>query len=481
MCVTERVRPNIVLVVLDTARADALEPYGAPAGATPVLADLAARGEARPAVFSTANWTMPSHASMFTGLLPREAGLARAPGGRPTGCRPLLEAQRHRLLPAVLAEAGYDTRGVSANVWITAGSGFDIGFDTFEEVTTTRNARLHDPSLRSRAGWLLEAVRARSDDGASAATEVLDRWLADRRAEASTRPFFWFVNLLECHSPYLPPRPWNRAGPLERMRIAAEAREHLTLMGIWGASAGARTVPAGALRRMREQYADSIRQLDDWIGRLVSRLDDAGVLDDTIIVITSDHGENLGESGLLGHAFWLDDRLVRVPFVWMGPVAPRPTAVTSIADLPGMLADAIGLVDHPWSGEAERTVAVATSDALAAADDERMERARAEYGLDDFAVWRMRTPSTAATDGRLKLVRDGDDDWLYDLDSDPLEQAPARVDGRVAALAGPAFAALRDAVDAAHLVSPSVRVTTTAPATRTRPDLEERMRMLGYL
>src|SRR5918994_7341764 len=95
-------RPNVLLIVLDTARADALEPYGAAAGTTPALAQLASSGHALPDVHATACWTMPSHASMFTGLLPRAAGLNRAPGEMPSGCRPVMESHADRSLPEVL-------------------------------------------------------------------------------------------------------------------------------------------------------------------------------------------------------------------------------------------------------------------------------------------------------------------------------------------------------------------------------------------
>jgi arylsulfatase A-like enzyme len=471
-------RPNVVVVVLDTARADAFEPYGADAGATPTVADIAVRGRAHDNVFATSNWTLPSHASMFTGLLPRRLGLGQAPGGRADMCKPYVEAHRDRLLPEVLRRAGYRTHGVSANLWITSWSGFATGFDTFQELTSGRNAKVQDPSLRTRAAWMVEALRARVDDGASAAAAVIDGWLAD----AGTDPFFWFVNLVECHSPYLPPRPWTRCGPWERLRTAREAREHLTLLGMWGASAGAYAVAPDAFERMRKQYAASVRQLDDWLDRLLDRLDRAGRLDDTIVVITSDHGENIGESGRLGHAFWLDDRLVRVPLVTMGPAELPSREVTSLASLPRMLAEAIGLADHPWVEPPPDGVAVAQSDALLDVTDKRMSDARATYGFDDYAVWRMTTPSTCATDGTLKLVREGDEDWLYDLSSDPGEQAPVLLDGRVTAAYGDAVRALRSAVDATHgdfAVQSIPR--PVEPATAVPADLEDQMRLLGYL
>ena len=471
-------RPSVVLVVLDTARADALEPYGAPAGATPTIADIARGGQALPQVFATANWTLPSHASMFTGLMPRTLGLGQAPGGRADLCKPYVEAHRDRLLPAVLQAAGYRTRAVSCNLWITSWSGFATGFDTFQEVSTGRNAKVQDPSLRTRAAWTVEALRARVDDGATAAAAVVDRWLA----EAETEPFFWFVNLVECHSPYLPPHPWTPCGPLERVRTAREAREHLTLMGMWGASAGAYTVPQAALRRMRKQYAASVRQLDDWLARLLERLDRAGRLEDTLVIVTSDHGENLGESGRLGHAFWLDNRLVQVPLVSTGPVALPAGEVTTLAALPRMVADAVGLTEHPWGDAHVDGVAVAQADGLLDAADPRMVDARERFGLDDYAVWRMTTSSTCATDGRLKLVREGDEDWLYDLGSDPMEETPVLLDGRVTAGYGEPLRALRRAVDAAH---GDVQVADIPRPTEPPPPvpaaLEDQMRLLGYL
>src|SRR5690606_10359743 len=80
-----------------------------------------------------------------------------------------------------------------------------------------------------------------------------------------------------------------------------------------------RRAPADAIARIRQGYRDSVRQLDAWLARLLERLDDAGMLEDTVLIVTSDHGENLGESGMLGHNYSLDDRLLRVPFATHGP------------------------------------------------------------------------------------------------------------------------------------------------------------------
>ena len=101
-------RPNIVMVVLDATRQDALEPYGAPEGASPHLARLAARGHALDSVYATSSWTVPSHASLFTGLLPRAAGLCRVPS--PQAAKLGVDRHQNRLLASVMRRAGYRNR-----------------------------------------------------------------------------------------------------------------------------------------------------------------------------------------------------------------------------------------------------------------------------------------------------------------------------------------------------------------------------------
>lgn len=463
-------RPNVLLVVLDTARADALEPYGAPAGATPAIAQLAARGAAAPPVQATSNWTVPSHASMFTGLLPRRLGLTQVPGGMPQGARAALEPHRDRLLAEVLRRNGYRTGAISTNLWLTEETGFHLGFDEFATISPNRQTGMADPRLRSRARWALEGVRARVDDGAAGAAATLGDWIA-RRDE---RPFFWFVNLVECHSPYLPPRPYNDLPPLQRLRAAEEARRCLTLDAIWRACAGRLGFEADALARMRRLYAGAVRYMDDWLARVLEQLDRAGLLDDTLVLVTSDHGENFGEGGFVGHAFSLDDRLVRVPFVAAGPVelAPLPT----LAALPRALAGALGLDEHPWR---EEVPAVAQADPPAPREDPRVDAAIAAWGLDEEAAWRISTPITAAGDGRLKLVRQGEREDLFDLGADPLELAPLATvppgeEARVARL--------RTTLDHPSVWEAPAAATPAAAADPAEVEaLERQMRTLGYL
>ena len=293
------------------------------------------------------------------------------------------------------------------------------------------------------------------------------------------------MNLVECHSPYLPPWPYGDLGPIDRLRAAEEARRHLTLSGVWKACAGGFDVAPAALERMRHLYARSVRLMDDWLRDLLDDLDRRGILDRTLVIVTSDHGENFGDGGLMGHAFSLDQRLLRVPLVIAGPGAPAADpGVVSLAALPRMIAEAIGADAHPWAdGLPPDGVAVAQFEPPAPADDPRWGPAFKEWGVDpETAAERVGRPLIAATDGRRKLQRRGEREEFYDLADDPLELAPRAV--------GPddeeTAAALRAALDhpAATASAPPPAPTAGGPpeiSDRERAELEDRMRLLGYM
>ncbi len=466
---------NVLMLVCDTARADAFEPYGAPVGSTPTTAQIASSGRAVQDVFSTACWTLPSHASMFTGILPRQLGLGQAPGGAPHGARPVLDSHRERLLPEVLRRAGWHTRAASTNVWVSPHAGFDIGFDDFEYVRArTRQEHVNREGLRGSLVWAYEGLRARADDGAREVEGIVRRWLA----EGTDRPFFWFVNLVECHSPYLPPRPYNDLRPLERLKAAQEARLYLSLDAIWRTCLGVNEVPEEALDRMRHLYARSVRLMDDWLARVLEALEDKGVLDDTLVLVTSDHGENFGENGLLAHAFSVDDRLIRVPLVANRPDFETGGGARSLAEVPRMLAGHLGLVEHPWAGPDLPDGIAAAQFEFIDEHDPRVGIATEQWQLDAAGQAMITTPLTCATDGGLKLMLRGDSEQLYDLGRDPLEEHPAAPGEHEDSQR---VARLREA-----LSMPSVRLSREPPAAPAAPagevdDLESRMKLLGYM
>jgi arylsulfatase A-like enzyme len=461
---------NVLFVVFDTARADVFEPYGARPGATPAIAELAGRGCAHPAAYAPSSWTVPSHASMFSGQLPRSAGFQHRGTTSPKSYREAnrVLAQRGQTLPVVLQRAGYETAALTGNTWVGHHTGFDQGFDDFRVVSQARPGRLHRTGLRDRLAWRMDAVRAKLDDGASETADLLADWVS----RPDRRPFFWFINLIECHSPYMPPKPWNPLGPIDRWRAAAEASEFLTMGSIWRCSLGGFDVPDGAMDRMRRLYTAGASQLDAWTARVLELLDQHGLVDETQVILTSDHGENLGEDKLLGHAFSLDDRLLRVPMVTAGPATLDPAGVFRLSQLPAFVAEAAG------DGHPDRCLAGV-----------------AQWNLPDGGVAAaalMGRSMTCATDGRLKLLRPIGTgaraaglppELLVDLRSDPLEQRPAppSADQEVALRAE--LRLLRDALDrAAELERPKTPVPADGGDDGAEDErLSEQLRHLGYL
>jgi len=472
------VTPNVLLVVFDTARADAFEPYGARPGSSTTIQQLASTGMAHQSAYTTACWTVPAHGSLFSGELPRTAGLGHIGGQEPPGFCAAMKAIESELLPRVLSDNGYATLGVSTNAWVSDRSGFDTGFETFRYLKGGRYAGITPGNLRHQGRWLLDALRARADDGAAAVAELLDEWLTARDG----RPFFLFVNLVECHSPFLPPKPWNDLGPVARVKAGIEAKRHLNFSELWKSGVGGYDVPDAAMERMRRNYAAAIRQLDDWLARVLTILDGHGLLADTEVIVTSDHGENLGDGQMLGHAFSLDDRLIRLPFVASGPLDLRAPEVMSIADVPRILAQALELTQHPWSEGPLGGPAVAQFDAPGTPGDQRVTDALELWGLGEDAERRLCTSFTCATDGSLKLIRRLGREELVDLGLDPLELEPVVVDGRLEAAYDGRLRPLRAALDAAEAQEqPKMSVIPAQAAGGGDVVLEEQMRLLGYL
>ena len=470
--------PNVLWLVLDTARADVFEPYGAPAGATPAVADLARRGTALPHAYSTASWTLPSHASMFTGLMPRAIGLGQAPDGV-DGARLVLESQRERMLTERLRGAGYHTVGLTTNLWVSKHTGFDIGFDDFRQFVGDRQMAMDAQGIapRAMATWAREGLAAKRDDGAAAAGAALRESIAAHDG----MPTMWFVNLVECHSPYLPPKPWNDLGPVGRVRAALEASRYLSFPAICRACAGGLDVPEGALERMRRLYRRSVSLMDAWLADALEALDRRGILDETLVIVTSDHGENLGEHGLMGHAFSLDERLIHVPFLAAGPGAPDAgDEPYSLAALPATIAAAAGLDPAPYGG-LPAGAAVAQLDRMGPRDHPRILGYVEEWGVGERGLDTYTTDITVAVDGKRKLtVRGTGEEAVHDLTADPLELDPHDPSAQ-------APSHLREALShpaATATPGPAPAPGPAAPPNASPEELEElerQMKLLGYM
>ncbi|MFC7142146.1 sulfatase [Halosimplex aquaticum] len=350
-------QPNVVVVVADTTRVD--DAYDSQVA--PTLTELASTGTRATRAFSAAPWTLPSHASLLTGVPPSSHG-AHADHER-------LD-DRHPMLSELFRDAGYETVCVSNNTWLSAESGFDRGFDEFRQmwqlvqsenalselvdVTEESRARLvarklfaGNPLVNTANALYRRFVRDRSDDGAERSTAWIADWLDDRSRED---PFFLLVNYLEPHLDYEPPRRTTEphlpddATYEEAMDVPQEP---------WDFLAGTLDLSDRDLRLLRDLYRGEITYFDEQLAALKDALVAAGEWEDTILVVTADHGENIGDHGLMDHQYCLYDTLVHVPLVVTGGAFTGRSDLddlVSLMDLPPTLLDAAG-IDAPAARE----------------------------------------------------------------------------------------------------------------------------------
>jgi arylsulfatase A-like enzyme len=468
-------RPNVLLVVLDTARADHFGPLGGLA-ATPSFDRLAARGTAVRA-FAAAPWTVPSHASLFSGLLPFEHGVTGAaaigPDRRLASLRPRIDALRGRWLPEAFRRAGYRTVAISANVWITPSMGFDAGFEEYHAVgmaaVTPRGEDHHwrardlvpQPVLRRAkrgARYVRDARRGR-DFGSRRALDLL-RGLA---ASPGERPLFCFVNLMECHAPYLPPDGWNPLRGRDRLRGPAVNHRYLGDAFVAAYTLGAEEIPDDALRILRALYAGEVAYADHVLGQALEAFAPLG--DRTVVAVTADHGENLGEDHRLGHVLSLDRRLLEVPLALAAPEPPPLPAVPSLADVPRLLAAAAGLDESPFPVR-DGTVALAQYEGGWAHLRRAPDVAR-HHHLDAAQERTLRAPMLAATDGTTLMVRTADADRVETLSD--AAGVPGVEDAK------------RLGTELDRLPAEPPASTATGATPTEEAEIEERLRELGYL
>ncbi len=342
-------RPNVLLVVLDTVRADRLSAWGHARDTSPRLEALAAEGTRFSRAVSPGIWTVPSHASLFTGLDVAEHGVHAH--------HKWLD-DRFETLAEVLSGAGYATWLMSANPFLQKETnlvqGFTVTFGAwrapFRSKATEHTASKLDPRDASSSlgpawsGGPYESGRGmdHAKDLGPIAAEALGRWAGRQRT-----PWFAFVNLMEAHTPRVPSAASRAATGADSAAVQAQLTTDQSEGRQLAATVGLRPYEAQEQAAIAGTYDAAVRDADAALGAIVDRLDALGVLDDTLVIVTSDHGEHLGESGLYGHKFSVRAPLVHVPLVvrlpGRVPVAVREEVVSTASVMPTVL----GMVGRP--------------------------------------------------------------------------------------------------------------------------------------
>jgi arylsulfatase A-like enzyme len=427
--------PNVLLVVMDTVRADHLGIYGYARETTPHLARWAKRAVQFDWAVAPAPWTFPSHGSFMTGQWPSTLGAHWQPTLDP----------KYTTLAAFLASRGYHTAGFAANTfWCSYESGLDRGFVHYEDyplsprtiLSSTMPGRWLVEQLRSPQDYYgVKWVRAQSRDAAEINQSFLS-WLVQYREQR--RPFFAFLNYLDAHEPFVPP-----IAPATRFGLqAVSSRDQNMLLQYWDRDK--LTLSQRDVELARDSYDTCIAALDRQVGALLDELERRGVLQDTLVIITSDHGEAFGEHGVFNHGFSLYSAEIHVPLLIISPTGPAGTRVpepVTLRDLPATVAELASLgaassfPGESWSRywRAESTDAASrTVGALSEVDIPMTigpERGRGPRQRG-FTI-------SLVADGLHYLLDMNGTEELYDLASDPDELRDLRNDpNRKAALDG---------------------------------------------
>jgi arylsulfatase A-like enzyme len=323
-------KPNIVFIVLDTARADHLSSYGYSRPTTPNIDRLARRGVVFENAIAPTSWTLASHASMFTGLLPHQNG-ADWWLPLPPGPRTLAEA---------LGSGGYQTAGIVANFnYCQKGWGIGRGFEVYRDESeslqrnlagTLLGTALIQPAYQSFCRFdYLERQDARETN------QKVFRWLRN----PPSSPFFLFINYFDAHVPYLTQPPYDhRFGKISNHLV------HKLFDALQTGDAPRDITDADRVALIAA-YDNCLAFLDAQVGRLLDFLEKSPDGKNTIVIVTSDHGEEFGEQGYYSHGYNLYREGLHVPVIIAGPGIPKDTRISHLVRIRDLFSTVLDLAE----------------------------------------------------------------------------------------------------------------------------------------
>jgi arylsulfatase A-like enzyme len=440
--------PNILLVSIDSLRHDHLHCYGYARQTSPTIDALAREGVLFRTVVSPTSWTLPAHLTLLTSLPPE------AHGAVDDGLRLRDNA---RFLAEVLWQAGYTTAGFVSAPYLDAAYGFSQGFDHYDDYTVAK----------------MSQRRAHQGVTSPALLTIVSRWLANWEAGGRRRPFFIFMHMWDVHYDYAPPPPYDSMfDPDYRGTVTSDDYEY-------GEQVHPDMDPRD-LQHIIALYDGEIRFTDSYLGLALDRLRALRVLDNTIIVVTADHGDEFFEHGHKGHGKALYDETVLVPLVIrFPPRVPKNRGVDGqvrLMDVAPTILSLAGL-SQPAEFGALGSPGPQAAQSLTpwmAGDGSTAPPALTAFG--DLQVSDAPKPIASIRTGPFKLItqlRGHGGEELYDLVADPGEQTNlSRPDHSVATPLRQELAAWRKAWQGGRWLAQKVQLSD---------DQEERLRALGYM
>ena len=318
-------RPNVIVLILDTLRANNVSSYGYPIQTTPNLDALAAENILFRRAISAATWTVPSHASLLSGLYISQHRIESIKGDRRFN-------ESIVTLPAALRRHGYHTAAFSQNMLFSPSNHLDNGFDEFHDVEELLGSRQGTRLIRRMADKATGPVRAVSRylRKMIAPRVVLDSMHDWDGAHDGKMPFFLFANVLAPHFPWTVPPTTLLRGERFNPKYLLKS-DFVTLKKQWEFDSGKRQVTEQHRRIWRQLYDAAIMHVDGEIGRFLSRLRRLKGWENTIVVVTADHGELMGDyRNIVGHMLSLHDYLIHVPLIVRHPDYPTGLKVEGV-------------------------------------------------------------------------------------------------------------------------------------------------------
>lgn len=326
-------KPNVVFLVLDSLRKDRLSVYNQDVDFTGNIEAFSLEATVVRDAVSCSPWTLPSHTAFFTGEYPWEIGTTQ---------RNLSVNYDGETLAERLSERGYRSACVSVNGWLSGQFDLTRGFDEVDNLSTggfseglTKARRWMDEWLASEGFEPLKRLIV------SVGNRLFHYWNSGSRTgdvlsrckdfiEEDDEPFFIFANLMDAHEPYFPPEDYReRHGAPDPKSICQDPTDH---------HKGRKKADFEAINRI---YNASVDYLDDQIGSFLDYLKNQELWDDTIVIVTSDHGQMLGENGEYGHQFSVADPLIEVPLIVKGIEDGEIDSQVELRQLPEMIVDLV--------------------------------------------------------------------------------------------------------------------------------------------
>lgn len=417
---------NLLLISIDTLRPDRLGAHGYQRDTSPFLDEIAANGVLFENAYSPGSWTVPGHGSMFTGLYPRVHGLRYSMSQLKGGVSTLTQ---------MLAARGFASFGVGNIFYITNKLGDD--FEEFIEVAPSGGGVGATPQI----GFLaLDWLRRRDD-----------------------RPFFMFLHFYDVHTPYAP-LPYYR----DSFAGAYEGKADGSPAILKAHRQGKIELDATDAAHLSDLYDAGIRQFDAALSELFASLEAKGILEDTLVILTSDHGEEFLEHGGFLHGRTLHEELVRIPLILYGAGVPKGLRVfepVSLVDVVPTALSLLGLEVPPKLDGVDLSVAWR-------AEDHELPERTLYFEADEWAGrpdWGFRR-AILSKGKKLHLEGLTGEHELFDLAEDPGERTDRAADQPDEARA------LRETLDAFVAAQPKGDILRPLPPARVRE-----LRALGYL